>query len=174
MQFDVGQAMTILRRTPSVFDALLRDLPDSWVASNEGDNTWSPLDVVGHLVHCEKADWIPRARLILEKGESEVFEPLDRSAHFEESRGKAPNELLNEFAVLRPANLSTLEEFELSASDLQRTGRHPVFGVVTLGQLLATWVVHDLGHIAQTTRVMAKQYTGQVGPWAEYVPVLTR
>ena len=174
MQFDIEQATSILSRTPSVFDALLRDLPDPWVASNEGENTWSPFDVVGHLVHCEKADWIPRTRLILEKGESQVFEPLDRFAQFAATRGKALVELLNEFAVLRSANLSTLGEFELSASDLRRTGRHPDFGVVTLSQLLATWVVHDLGHIAQTTRVMAKQYADQVGPWAEYVPVLTR
>ncbi len=174
MQFDIEQATSILSRTPSVLDALLRGLPDPWVASNEGENTWSPFDVVGHLVHCEKTDWIPRARLILEKGESQVFEPVDRFAHFEESRGKALVDLLNEFAVLRSASLSTLGECELSASDLQRTGRHPDFGAVTLGQLLATWVVHDLGHIAQTTRVMAKQYADQVGPWAEYVPVLTR
>lgn len=174
MRFDVEQATSILSRTPSVFDALLHDLPDSWVAANEGDKTWSPFDVVGHLVHCERTDWIPRARLILEKGESQVFDPVDRFAHFQESCGKSIVELLNEFAVLRPANLSTLGEFELSASDLQRTGRHPDFGVVTLGQLLATWVVHDLGHIAQTARVMAKQYANEVGPWAEYVPVLRR
>lgn len=116
----------------------------------------------------------PRTRRILEKGESQVFEPVDRFAHFEESRGKRLVELLNEFAVLRSANLSTLGEFPLSASDLQRKGRHPDFGVITLGQLLATWVVHDLGHIAQTSRVMAKQYADQVGPWAEYVAVLTR
>ncbi len=174
MQFNIEQATSILSRTPSVFDALLRDLPDPWVASNEGANTWNPFDIVGHLVHCEKADWIPRTRLIIEKGESQVFEPLDRFAQFEESRGKALVELLNEFAVLRLANLSTLGEFQLSASDLQRKGRHPDFWVITLCQLLATWVVHDLGHIAQTTRVMAKQYADQVGPWAEYVPVLTR
>ena len=174
MQFDIEEATSILSRTPSVFDALLRDLPDSWVASNEGEKTWSPFDVVGHLVHCEKADWIPRPQLIFAKGESQVFEPLDRFAQFEESRGKAPVELLDEFAELRSANLSTLGELELSASDLQRAGRHPDFGVVRLGQLLATWVAHDLGHIAQTTRVMAKQYADQVGPWAEYVPVLTR
>ncbi len=174
MQFDIEEATSILSRTPSVFDALLRDLPDSWVASNEGEKTWSPFDVVGHLVHCEKADWIHRTKLILAKGESQVFEPLDRFAQFEESRGKALVELLDEFAELRSANLSTLGELELSASDLRRVGRHPDFGVVRLGQLLATWVVHDLGHIAQTTRVMAKQYADQVGPWAEYVPVLTR
>ncbi len=174
MQFDIEQATSILSRTPSVFDALLRDLPDPWVASNEGENTWSPFDVVGPLVHCEKTDWIPRARLILEKGESQVFESLDRFAHFEESRGKGIVELLNEFSALRSANLFTLGEFALSASDLQRKGLHPDFGVVTLGQLLATWVVHDLGHIAQTNGVMAKQYADQVGPWAEYVPVLTR
>ncbi len=174
MQFDIEQATSILSRTPLVFDALLRDLPDPWVASNEGENTWSPFDVVGHLVHCERTDWIPRARLILEKGESQVFDPVDRFAHFEESRGKSMVELLNEFAVLRSANLSSLAALELAESDLQRAGRHPAFGVVTMGQLLATWVVHDLGHIAQTTRVMAKQYANQVGPWAEYVPVLTR
>ena len=174
MQFDIEQATSILSRTPSVFHTLLRDLPDSWVAANEGDKTWSPFDVVGHLVHCERTDWIPRARLILEKGESQVFDPVDRFAHFEESRGKSMVELLNEFAVLRSANLSSLVALELAESDLQRAGRHPDFGVVTMGQLLATWVVHDLGHIAQTTRVMAKQYANQVGPWAEYVPVLTR
>ncbi len=174
MQFDMDQATAILSRTPSVFHALLRDLPESWVASNEGDDTWSPFDVVGHLIHCERSDWIPRARLILAKGESQVFDPVDRFAHFAESRGRSIVELLNEFAVLRSANLSSLATLELTESDLQRTGRHPDFGVVTMGQLLATWVVHDLGHIAQTSRVMAKQFADQVGPWAEYVPVLRR
>ncbi len=174
MQFDIKEATAILSHTPSAFHALLRDLPASWVASNEGDKTWSPFDVVGHLVHCERTDWIPRARLIVEKGESQVFDPVDRFAHFAESRGKSIAELLNEFAVLRSASLSSLAALELTESDLQRTGCHPVFGVVTMGQLLATWVVHDLGHIAQTSRVMAKQYADQVGPWAEYVPVLRR
>ena len=172
MEFDVVQATEILSRTPSVFHALLRDLADPWVFSNEGEETWSPFDVLGHLIHGEHTDWIGRARLILEKGEEQVFEPFDRFAQVDESKGKSLVDLLNEFAVLRSANLATLRGWNLTPADLERRGRHPAFDVVTLRQLLATWVVHDLGHIAQATRAMAKQYDAEVGPWRAYLSIL--
>ena len=172
MEFDVVQATEILSRTPSVFHALLRDLADPWVFSNEGEETWSPFDVLGHLIHGEHTDWIGRARLILEKGEEQVFEPFDRFAQVDESKGKSLVDLLNEFAVLRSANLATLRGWNLTPADLERRGRHPEFSVVTLRQLLATWVVHDLGHIAQATRAMAKQYDPEVGPWRAYLSIL--
>ena len=174
MQFELEQAIAILGRTPAVFHTLLGDLSEEWVDANEGEGSWSPLSVLGHLVHGERADWIPRARLILERGETAVFEPFDRFAHLDESRPKVLADLLGEFAALRSASLATLGQWKLSTSDLQRRGRHPDFGVVTLAQLLATWVAHDLGHIAQATRVMAKQYAIEVGPWKAYLPVLTR
>jgi hypothetical protein len=172
VDFDVEQATEILSRTPSVFHALLRDLADPWVLSNEGGESWSPFDVLGHLIHGERADWIARASLILEKGETQKFDPFDRFAQLDESKGKSLVDLLNEFAVLRSGNLATLREWKLTAADLERRGRHPEFGVVTLSQLLSTWVVHDLGHIGQAARVMAKQYAEEVGPWSAYLTVL--
>lgn len=173
MRFDIDEAIDVLRRTPGVFDTLLRDLPDPWLQADEGEETWNPFDVVGHLIHGERCDWIPRARTILEHGEAKTFEPFDRFAQFEESRGKSIADLLGEFAALRSANLATLREWHLEPADLDRRGRHPAFGAVTLGQLLATWVVHDLGHIGQATRVMAKRYGQDVGPWKAYLPVMT-
>jgi hypothetical protein len=174
MQFDLMKGKAILARTPGVLDTLLYDLPAPWIEQREGPDTWSPLDVVGHLIHGERADWIPRARILLEHGPARAFDPFDRFAQFEESRGKTMPVLLDEFATLRRENLAALDALRLTPADLARTGRHPDFGVVTLGELLSTWVVHDLGHIAQITRAMASGYVEAVGPWAVYLPVLAR
>ncbi len=173
MEFDLDDAVAILSRTPAVLEALLGELPPGWTSGDEGPDTWSPYDVVGHLIHGERTDWIPRARIILEAGESRAFEPFDRFAQERESRGKSLAQLLDEFSVLRTKNLAVLHRLDLGADDLARRGRHPGLGPVTLGQLLATWVAHDLGHVAQITRVMAKQYGDQVGPWKAYMPVLS-
>jgi hypothetical protein len=172
MEFDLGSAFAILGRTPRVVRALLEGLPDKWTRSNEGGESWSPFDVVGHLIHGEKTDWIPRAKRILERGESEPFEPFDRFAQFELSKGKELGELLDEFESRRADNLRTLRELRLGAGDLERRGLHPDLGPVTLGQLLATWVAHDLSHVRQIARVMARQYRDEVGPWTAYFPVL--
>ncbi len=173
MEFDLGEAVSLLSRTPTVLETLLGDLPPGWISGDEGPDTWSPYDVVGHLIHGERTDWIPRAKIILEAGERRAFEPFDRFAQERESQGKTLGQLLDELSVLRRANLVTLHRLDLGPDDLARRGRHPELGTVTLGQLLATWVAHDLGHIAQITRVMAKQYAGEVGPWIAYMPVLS-
>ncbi len=172
MDLDLRKAIEVLARTPRTLNALLRDLPAGWTSNDEGPDTWSPYDVLGHLIHGERADWIARARMILDHGESRTFEPFDRFAQFRESEGRSLAELLDQFARMRARNLETLRGFELTAEQLELRGRHPDFGTVTLGQLLATWTMHDLGHIAQITRVMARQYAGQVGPWRTYLPVL--
>jgi len=172
MEFDLDKAIAVLSRTPATLAALLRDLPRDWIANNEGPDTWSPFDVIGHLIHGERADWIPRARIILQHGESRPFDPFDRFAQFEESRGKTLEELLETFAELREQNLKSLREMNLGAAELALTGTHPALGRVTLKELLATWVTHDLDHIAQVARVMAKQYTSEVGPWAAYISIL--
>jgi len=174
MEFRLDDAVEVLRRTPATLDALLRGLPDQWVYSNEGPDSWSPFDVLGHLIHGEKTDWIPRARIILEHGEGRAFDPFDRFAMFEESRGKSPDELLDAFARLRGESLRALEGMNLTPELLSRRGTHPALGVVTLGQLLSTWVAHDLSHVGQVVRVMAKQYRGEVGAWQDYLPVLSR
>jgi hypothetical protein len=172
--FTLDEAVPILTRTPATLDTLLRGLPAGWTDAHEGGETWSPFDVIGHLVHCERADWVLRARIILEHGESRTFDPFDRFAQFKESEGKTLDVLLDEFAALRAENLGTLEAMNLTGTDLERRGRHPAFGEVTLGQLLACWTAHDLGHIAQIVRVMAKQYTVAVGPWEQYLSILRR
>ncbi len=172
MDFNLKQAIEILAHTPATLRALLEGLPPGWTSNDEGPDTWSPYDVLGHLIHGEKADWIGRVRTILDHGESRTFEPFDRFAQFHESQGKTLEDLLDDFARMRARNLETLRGFELTADHLELRGRHPDFGTVTLGQLLATWPVHDLAHIAQITRVMAKQYAGHVGPWRAYLPVL--
>ena len=172
MDFQLDQAVAVLRRTPDALNALLRDLPDEWTRQNEGPATWSPFDVVGHLIHGEEADWIPRARIILTAGEARVFDVFDRHAQSEKSQGKSLNELLDEFARLRTNSLAMLASWQLTTDDLRKTGRHPEFGAVTLGQLLATWTAHDLGHLAQITRVMCRQYTQAVGPWRAYLSLL--
>lgn len=174
MEFDLSEGVAVLERMPRTLNGLLAGLSDRWAQSDEGRETWSPYVVVGHLVHGERADWIPRARVILEHGEAQAFEPFDRLAQFRESEGKTLPELLAEFETLRAENLNTLRGFRLTVSDMQKKGRHPSFGPVTLGQLLATWVVHDLSHIAQISRVMAKQYSSEVGPWSAYLPILSR
>jgi len=166
-------AVDVLRRTPAAVDTLLRDLPTEWLDANEGPDTWSPYQVLGHFIHGEETDWIVRARIILEHGEARAFEPFDRFAQDRAPR-RPVGELLDRFAALRAENLATLRGMKLTENDFAKRGRHPALGVVTLGELLATWVVHDLGHIAQITRAMAKQYRNSVGPWAEYLPILTR
>jgi hypothetical protein len=172
MEFNLDHAVSFLSRTPNVLRALLQGLPQQWVSVNEGENTWSPFDVVGHLIHGERTDWIPRARIILEAGESRAFEPFDRFAQFEESRGKTLEELMDTFEALRHDNIHALIEMRLSPQDLEKTGRHPELGKVTLGELIATWVTHDLDHIVQLSRTMAKQYREAVGPWQAYISVV--
>jgi len=167
----VKDAVAILERTPAAIGALLDGVPDTWARATEGEGTWSPHDVVGHLVHGERTDWIPRARHII-SGESRSFAPFDRTAQFTESEGKSLGTLLATFTELRGRNVAGLLEMNLSESDLERTGQHPDFGEVTLGQLLATWVVHDLDHVAQIARTMAKVYTDAVGPWQAYLSIL--
>jgi hypothetical protein len=174
MSFHVDEAIGVLERTPATFRALLGGLPDVWTTCNEGQDTFSPFDVLGHLIHGERTDWIPRARIILTQGENRKFEPYDRFAQFRESQGKSVSTLLDEFSQLRGANLVTLRGWSLSDTELDLEGEHPSFGPVTMRQLLATWVAHDLGHVAQTTRVMAKRYRETVGPWRAYLPVLDR
>lgn len=172
MQYDLAQASLLLSRTPAVLDTWLRGAPEEWIHGNEGPDTWSPFDVVGHLVHGEKIDWITRAKNILEHGENRRFDPFDRFAQFETSRGKTIGDLLDEFATLRARNLAELERMELTPADYAKTGIHPELDVCTLGNLLATWVVHDFSHVAQIARAMAKQYAEEVGPWREYLPIL--
>jgi hypothetical protein len=174
MDFQVANATEILSRTPSTLNVLLRNLSDVWLLQSEGPNSWSPFDILGHLIHGEETDWIPRAKMILENGEARPFDPFDRFAMFEKSKGKSITRLLDTFAELRNANLKELNQLNLTPATLEKRGRHPELGVVTLKQLLSTWVVHDLGHVAQVARVMAKQYREEVGPWEEYLPVLTR
>ena len=169
--FQLEEVIAILERTPASLQALLDGLPGQWTEATEGEETWSPYDVVGHLVHGEHTDWIPRARHIL-AGDTRPFDPFDRWAQFTESEGKTLSEMLTTFAELRKENLHALREMNLVESDFMRTGVHPEFGVVTLGQLLSTWAVHDLDHIVQISRVMAKAYSSQTGPWSKYLSVL--
>lgn len=172
MQFEITQAINILERTPSVIKNLLWNLPNEWTSSNEGNNTWSPFDVVGHLIHGEKTDWIPRTEIIL-KGDPEVkFSPFDRFAQYEISQGKTINELIIEFEELRKESLNKLSALSISNDDLKLEGSHPELGKVTLNHLLSAWVVHDLGHIAQISRVMAKQYSTEIGPWHQFMGIM--
>src|SRR5687768_8987690 len=174
MDFELGTGIAVLQRTPATLRAMLAGLPPEWIEATEGPDTWSPYVVVGHLIHGERTDWIPRARLILEQGSNRRFEPFDRFAQFRESQGKTVDELLDEFTRLRSANLDILYGWNISEDELTLEGEHPELGKVTLRQLLATWVAHDLGHVAQTARVMAKQYREAVGPWRAYLPVMDR
>ena len=171
MEFQLEQAVEILSRTPATLNALLRDLPVAWVLKNEGGDSWRPYDVVGHLIHGEETDWLPRARIILEHGEVKAFEPFDRFAQFEQSKGKDLEDLLDRFAALRQNNLAALEQLQITPAQLEQRGKHPQLGSVTLRELLATWVAHDLSHIAQTVRVMCKQYGNEVGPWKQFLPI---
>ena len=168
----VEECLPVLTRTPATLDALLRDLPDTWTAATEGPGTWSPYVVVGHLIHAERVDWIPRLAMILEHGPGRPFDPFDREAQFRDSQGLPLNALLDEFAALRRDNLARLRALNLQPAQLDLKGTHPELGAVTVRQLLATWTAHDLGHILQVTRVMAKRYKVDVGPWAEYLPVM--
>jgi hypothetical protein len=171
--FALGDAIAILSRTPAAIDAQLRGLPDAWLTANEGPRTWSPYDVVGHLIHGELTDWMPRARLILEHGTTRPFVKFDRFAQFEASVGKTLESLLDEFSAVRRRNLEDLQTLGLTDADLDRPGLHPELGAVTLRQLLATWVAHDLDHVIQISRVLARQYADEVGPWRAYLRVIS-
>ncbi|MBI1722517.1 MAG: DinB family protein [Gemmatimonadetes bacterium] len=174
MNFDLVNSTALLKRTPDVLDALLADLPTDWSTGNEGPDTWSPFDIVGHLIDGEETDWMARAKIILAQGPSRRFEPFDRFRHLNVNKGRPLKDLLARFRHLRERNLVELSALKLTPAHLDLTGEHPALGTVTLAQLLATWVAHDLGHIAQITRVMAKQYGAAVGPWEAYLPVLHR
>ncbi len=171
-KFDLNDANIFLARTPEVLKAFLKDLPSEWIHKNEGINTWSVFDVIGHLIHGEKTDWIPRAKIILSDSDIKEFETFDRFAQFENSKGKTLETLLIEFEDLRKANLEILNSLRISELELDRRGRHPELGIVTLRQLLATWVTHDMTHIGQIARVLAKQYKQEVGPWIQYIGIL--
>jgi hypothetical protein len=172
MEFILEEAIPVLERTPAVLSALLEDVPDAWVDAREGPDAWSPGEILGHLINGERTDWIPRARIILKQGSYRRFEPFDRFAELKSDREL--RERLREFEKLRAGNVATLRGWNLKAKDLELTGEHPDLGTVTLRQLLATWVVHDVSHIAQITRTMAREYTEAVGPWTEYFRVLQR
>jgi hypothetical protein len=174
MDFDLTAGIAVLERTPPTLRAMLSGLPSAWIDATEGPETWSPYDIIGHLVHGERADWIVRAEIILVQGANRRFAPYDRFAQFRESEGKSLTDLLDEFAALRARNLVVLKGWRLTDAQLALEGEHPAFGSVTLRQLLATWAAHDLGHIAQTARVMAKQYRDAIGPWREYLPIMDR
>ena len=173
MKYSLERSYQILERTPSVLKILLSDLDEGWTKNNEGPDTFSPYDVIGHLIHGEKTDWAARTKIILEFGLSKPFVPWDRFAQYNESKGKTLSQLLNEFEVVRRDNLTWLRSLSLSETDLDKKGMHSKLGEVTLRNLLATWVVHDLTHIAQITRVMAKQYKEEMGPWPEFFRILS-
>ncbi len=172
MQHNLQNTISLLTRTPAALNALLRDLPETWTRRNEGENTWSAFDIIGHLNHGERTDWMPRARMVLQFGETQAFEPFDRQGHAREMQGKSLAYLLDEFARLRSESLAELLALNLRQEDLERRGRHPSLGVVTLSALLATWAAHDLTHLHQISRVMAHQYREVVGPWSAYLGVL--
>jgi DinB superfamily len=174
MGFDLMASIAVLERTPGTLRAMLAGLPPAWIDATEGPETWSPYVIVGHLIHGERTDWIPRAQIILAQGPKRRFTPYDRFAQVHESQEKALTDLLDEFARLRAGNLTTLAGWRLTDAQLALEGEHPEFGPVTLRQLLATWVAHDLGHVAQTARVMAKQYREAIGPWRAYLPIVDR
>lgn len=174
MAFSLPEAVMVLERTPQVFRALLAGLPDAWLLADEGPETFSALENLGHLIHGERTDWMPRAAIILAQGADRRFEPYDRYAQRREMTGKSVAQLLDEFDTLRAANLARLRGWEISEAQLDLEGEHPALGRVTLRQLLSTWVAHDLGHLAQASRVMAKRYRDDVGPWRQYLPILDR
>jgi len=170
VSFSLVETVVLLRRTPAVLDSWLRGLPEQWLLADEGPQTYTPLEIVGHLVHGERADWMARLATVLEHGQARAFEPFDRFAQRKEP-GRSIDALLDEFGELRARNLTQLEQLDLGPRELALTGRHPELGVVTLAQLLATWVVHDLSHLRQIGRVMAGRYEDEVGPWRAYMPV---
>jgi DinB superfamily len=170
MMEQLAQTVALLERTPASLDALLRDLPDAWTSRNEGEGTWSVFEVVGHLIYGEVTDWIPRTKMILQFGDSRSFEPFNRTGY--DSRGKSLGPMLDEFARLRAENLRELDALNLRAQDLQRRGRHPALGIVTLSELLSAWAAHDLTHLHQISRVMAHQYRDAIGPWSAFMGVM--
>lgn len=172
MNHDLAATISLLSHTPAALNALLRDLPESWTHQNEGDKTWNAFDVVGHLIHGERTDWMPRARMILEYGDTRSFVPFDRFAQERDSEGKSLPQLLDEFAGLRAENVGDLRALNLQPEDFNRRGRHPALGIVTLSQLLATWAAHDLTHLHQLSRIMAHQYRDAVGPWSAFLGVM--
>jgi hypothetical protein len=172
MEHDLQTTLSLLTRTPATLNALLRELPEMWTLRNEGENTWSAFDVVGHLIHAERTDWMPRVRTVLEFGEAQAFAPFDRWGMARETSGKSLEQLLDEFAHLRAENLEQVRALNLQPAELALRGRHPALGVVTLSELLATWATHDLTHLHQISRVMAHQYREAVGPWSAYLGVL--
>src|SRR5580698_5355849 len=171
-EHNLQDTISLLSRTPAALDALLRDLPETWTLRNEGENTWSAFDVVAHLIDGERVNWMPRAKMVLQFGETQTFVPFDRWGHIRESQGKSLSQVLDEFARLRSANLDELRALNLRQENLELRGRHPAFGVVTLSELLATWAAHDLTHLHQISRIMAHQYQETVGPWSQYLGVL--
>ena len=172
MNFTLNHSLEILKQTPFTLQHMLGNLSDEWTATNEGGDSWSAFDIVGHLIHGEKTDWMPRLEIILSNKTDKSFVPFDRFAQYETSKGKTLHQLLVEFKELRDQNVAKLETIRLSGNDFEKTGIHPDFGPVTLSQLLATWTVHDLNHIYQISRVMAKQYMNEVGPWVPYLRIL--
>jgi uncharacterized damage-inducible protein DinB len=171
-EFKVAEAIAVLSRTPAALDALLCGLPDLWVRGTEGEDTWSAFDILGHLVFAERTDWIPRVRIVLDHGEDRPFAPFDRFAQLKQNPEQTLKQLLDEFARVRKENLEALHALGLQQDDLSRRGKHPALGTVTLAELLATWVVHDLTHLHQLSRVIAHQYRHLVGPWSAYLGVL--
>lgn len=172
--FELNDSIQMLQRTPSVLESLLIDVPEEWLRNNEGKNSWSPYHIVGHFIHNERTDWLPRIKIILSDAEHKTFEPFDREGHFQYDQSVPIEQALKEFRMLRSNSLSALKKLEIDAIALAKTGIHPAFEAVNLKQLLAAWVVHDLGHIGQITRVMAKQYKEEMGPWEAYLPILNR
>ena len=172
MEFNLNDALNLLNRTPHALRAMLEGLPSEWINRNEGEMTWSPYDVIGHLIHGERTDWIPRAKIILKEGEKREFEPFDRYAQFDESKGKSIDELLETFERLRRENIGSLKELSLKPEDLEKKGKHPELGKVMLKELLATWVAHDQDHLVQISRTIARQYIEAVGPWRAYLSVM--
>jgi hypothetical protein len=170
--FSLAEATAILSRTPAALNVLLTGLPALWVRANEGENTWSAFDIVGHLIFVERTQWLQRVRTVLENGEAQSFDPVDRFGHLRENRDKSLEQLLRDFTRFRSDNLTALQSLNLQPGDLTRRGKHPALGVVTLAELLATWAVHDLNHLHQMSRVMAYQYGNAVGPWKAYMGVL--
>jgi len=170
--FELQKSKEILAKTPSILVPMLTGLSEEWLMNNEGVNTWSPYDVVGHLISAEKTNWIPRIKIILSASDNKSFDPFDRFAQMKSKKEKTIEELLIEFRNLRENSLNILDDMNIQESDLSKIGVHPEFGEVNLKQQLSTWVVHDLGHISQITRVMAKQYKDDVGPWISYLSIL--
>jgi uncharacterized damage-inducible protein DinB len=173
MEFNLEHTITVLSNTPALVRRMLADMPEECIRGNEGEGTWNPFDVLGHFIHGETTDWIPRTRIILSDAADKTFETFDRFAQFRNSKDKSLEQLLNEFESLRKENIRALLGFNITPQDLQREGNHPALGKVTLAQLLSTWVVHDLDHLGQVLRVVAKQHRATVGPWAEYLSILS-